>query len=384
MKESTKKLVIFGAGKIGRSFIGQVFSRSGYEVVLVDINHELIRLLNKEKCYRVIIKSSTVNETLVIQNIRGVHLGEEDEVVAELADASLAAVSVGQQGLPAALPLMARSLLTRRLQYGEWPLDIIIAENMRNADAYVSAELKKSLPADYPLDTLVGLVETSIGKMVPIMTHKDLEEDPLQVFAEPYNTLIVSKKGFKNPVPVVADLAPKDNIKAWVDRKLFIHNLGHATAAYLGYGKNPAWVYLAEALQDLEIQHLTRQTMLQSADILRALYPGEFTSTQLEEHIDDLLTRFQNKALGDTIFRVGCDLYRKLSPEDRLVAPIRAAVKFNKPYDLIVNALKYAISFRATDENGKFYPADEQFFREAEKGVDHVISQICRLRGIAV
>ena len=62
-------------------------------------------------------------------------------------------------------------------------------------------ELGRYLPHDYPLNELVGLVETSIGKMVPIMSQKDLEEDPLQVFAEPYNTLIVSKKGFKNPIP---------------------------------------------------------------------------------------------------------------------------------------------------------------------------------------
>jgi mannitol-1-phosphate 5-dehydrogenase len=165
--------------------------------------------------------------------------------------------------------------------------------------------------------------------------------------------------------------------------KKTISNLGHATAAYLGYGKTPAWVYLAEALQDPEIQHITRQTMLQSADILMALYPGEFTRAQLEEHIDDLLTRFQNKALGDTIFRVGCDLYRKLSPEDRLVAPIQAVVKLNKPYDLILSALKSAVSFRALDENGKCHPADEQFFREAEKGLAFVVNYICRLQGIA-
>ncbi|NJK84846.1 MAG: hypothetical protein HC906_01560 [Bacteroidales bacterium] len=80
----------------------------------------------------------------------------------------------------------------------------------------------------------MGLVETSIGKMVPIMTSKDIEEDLLQVFAEPYNTLILDKNGFKNPIPDIRGLAPKVNMKAWVDRKSFIHNLGHAVAAYIG------------------------------------------------------------------------------------------------------------------------------------------------------
>jgi mannitol-1-phosphate 5-dehydrogenase len=374
-----KKLVLFGAGKIGRSFIGQVFSRSGYEVIFVDIDKDLINLLNKKRFYRVIIKSKAEDETLVIGNIRGIQLTDEDLVVKELSGASLAAVSVGQQGLPSAIPIIARSLQVRWQNQGEWPLDIIIAENMRNADQYIEAELIKLLPVGFPIKPMLGLVETSIGKMVPIMTRKDIKEDPLQVFAEPYNSLIVAKNGFKNGVPNVKDLAPKENIKAWVDRKLFIHNLGHATAAYLGFQKNPGWKFIYEALADSEVYESTQQTMLQSADILMGLYPGEFTFSQLEEHIYDLLERFQNKALGDTIFRVGCDLYRKLSPEDRLVAPINAAISLDKQYDKIYRVLEAAVSFRATDENGKFLPADERFFQETGKGIGYILEKICML-----
>jgi mannitol-1-phosphate 5-dehydrogenase len=374
-----KKLVLFGAGKIGRSFIGQVFSRSGYEVVFIDINKQLIALLNERGQYKVVIKSSQGDEIIPVLHVKGVHLGDSENVIAELAGASLAALSVGQQGLPSAIPLIAKALVQRRIIYGEWPLDIIIAENMRNSDQYVAGELKKALPSDYPLDGLVGLVETSIGKMVPIMSQRDLEADPLQVFAESYNSLIVAKHGFKNPVPDVEFLSPKENIKAWVDRKLFIHNLGHATAAYLGFRKNPAWIYIYEALEDPLIMEATRQTMLQSADILMALYPGEFTVSQLETHVDDLLQRFKNKALGDTIFRVGCDLYRKLSPEDRLVAPLKTAIRYGKPYDRIMESLVAALSFRAGDEIGKYFPADERFFQEAENGIEYILDKICKL-----
>jgi mannitol-1-phosphate 5-dehydrogenase len=373
------KLVLFGAGKIGRSFIGQVFSRSGYEVVFIDINQQLIDNLNKSGQYKVIIKSPKGDETIQVTHVRGIHLSETEKVIAELADASIAALSVGQQGLSAALPIIARALLLRRQRHGDWPLDIIIAENMRNADEFISDELIRLLPLDYPVSTLVGLVETSIGKMVPIMSQRDMEEDPLQIFAESYNSLIVAKNGFKNSVPDVSDLAPKENIKAWVDRKLFIHNLGHATAAYLGFQKNPGWVYLEEALNDPQIYDATRQTMLQSADLLVSLYPGEFTHHQLEDHIDDLLERFKNKALGDTIFRVGCDLFRKLSPEDRLVTPVKTAIKLNQPYDRILKALVAGISFRARDENGKHHPSDELFFVEAEKGVNYILQNICKL-----
>lgn len=374
-----KKIVLFGAGKIGRSFIGHVFSRSGYEVVFIDINQQLLDLLNERKQYNVVIKSNKGDEVIRVTNVRGIHLNDTEAVINETADASLATLSVGQQGMPAALPLIAKSLLLRQQKHGKWPLDIIIAENMRNADVYIKTELINLLLGDYPVDDLVGLVETSIGKMVPIMSKKDLGTDPLQIFAEPYNSLIVAKNAFKNPIPEVEFLAPKENIKAWVDRKLFIHNLGHATAAYLGYQNNPQSIYIYEALSDNGVLNAARETMLQSANVLMALYPGEFTFTQLEAHIDDLLDRFQNKALGDTIFRVGCDLYRKLGPEDRLAGPLNAAIKVGLPYGCILNAVKAALNFRAADENGKHFPADEQFFVDAGKGLDHILKNICKL-----
>ncbi|MFA7141626.1 MAG: NAD-binding protein [Proteiniphilum sp.] len=374
-----KKIVVFGAGKIGRSFIGQVFNRSGYEVVFVDINKRLIDLMNRERHYRVIIKDGDNEETLQIHDVKGVCLDDEKKVIAELKEAGIVSLSVGQLGLQSAIPIIARALIERRIEYGDVPLDIIIAENMRNADTYIREELRKYLPEDYPLNQLVGLIETSIGKMVPIMTHEDIAEDPLQVFAEPYNRLIVAKNSFKNPIPDVAFLAPKENIKAWVDRKLFIHNLGHATAAYLGYQTHPDAVYISEVLDDEKLLRDVRQTMLQAADILQALYPDEFTHQQLEEHIDDLLHRFRNRSLGDTLFRVGCDLYRKLSPEDRLVAPLRAALNLNKPYLLILNAIEAGISFRGKDQNGNYYPSDKIFFEEAKKGNRHILEKVCQL-----
>jgi mannitol-1-phosphate 5-dehydrogenase len=375
-----RKIVIFGAGKIGRSFIGQLFSRAGFEVVFVDIDPGLINELNRRNEYRVIIKSEAGDQILPVKNVRGILFEDSENLIREMAGTSLLALSVGQQGLPKAIPLIAKALVERRRLLGDEPIDFIIAENMRDSDLILKKELSRYLPKDYPFDPLVGLAETSIGKMVPIMSQKDIQEDPLQVFAEPYNTLIVARRAFKNPVPQIDGLEAKDNIKAWVDRKLFIHNLGHATAAYLGFREHPGSVFIYQVLDDPGILEATRRTMLQSADILMALYPGEFTGSQLIGHIDDLLFRFRNKALGDTVFRVGCDLYRKLGPSDRLIAPIKAAIQLNKPFDLILASLHAALSFRARDEQGKFLPADERFFAELSKGKSHILKHVCKLR----
>jgi mannitol-1-phosphate 5-dehydrogenase len=105
------------------------------------------------------------------------------------------------------------------------------------------------------------------------MTPEDMGGDILKVFAEPYNTLILDKKAFINKLPDVSGVAPIDNIKAWVDRKLFIHNFGHASAAYVGHLHDPSLVFLYEVLQMKEVYRLTRAAMLQAAHILQKLYP---------------------------------------------------------------------------------------------------------------
>src|SRR5690606_1049110 len=111
-----KKLVLIGAGKIGRSFIGQLFSRSGYSVVFVEVYKPLVDALNERQRYNVVIKDKTdqINE---INNVRAVLASETDKVIDEIASANICAVSTGQQGLQSIFPILAEGLLTRHRLY---------------------------------------------------------------------------------------------------------------------------------------------------------------------------------------------------------------------------------------------------------------------------
>jgi len=355
-----KKIVIFGAGKIGRSFIGQLFGRSGYRIVFIDVDPVVISLLNERNSYRVVIKGEK-EEEITVRQVRAISALDKQSVIDAVSTAGIAAVSVGKNALEKVLPVIASGLAMRYKDHPDKPLDIILAENMRSAADFTREQLIRNLAAGFPVDSYVGLIETSIGKMVPIMPLAEVEKDPLVVFAEPYNTLILDGKGFKSPIPDVKGLAPKNNIKAWVDRKAFIHNLGHATAAYYGYFEHPEAIYMYEVLDDEKIFKFTRSVMLQSAAILRVVYPGDYTQDELEEHIDDLLYRFRNKVLQDTIFRVGQDLPRKLGSDDRFMGSIHLALNNDMPYDLIIKAMSYGFFFRAHDEEGNFFPADRAF-----------------------
>lgn len=368
---------MFGAGKIGRSFIGQLFSLGGYEVVFIDINKPVIDELNLRHGYNIVIKGE-VESIIPIQNVRGVFVSDVEKVSEEVASARIVAVSVGSTHLNSIIPAIAKGLIKRFEETAALPLDIIIAENMRNASDFMYNELKHLLPEDFQLNDRVGLIETSIGKMVPIIEQKDIDSDILQVFAEPYNTLILDKLAFKNPIPEIEGLAPKDNMKAWVDRKLFIHNLGHSSAAYLGFLTHPTSTYLYEVLADKMLRETVRNTMLQAADILLKKYPKEFTIESLTDHVDDLLSRFENKTLGDTLFRVGCDLQRKLGAEDRLAGAIHLARELRLPYDLILGSLVCALHFRATDEFGNMLLTDQEFITTYKNRIEDMLFTVCR------
>jgi mannitol-1-phosphate 5-dehydrogenase len=237
---------------------------------------------------------------------------------------------------------------------------------MRDAAKFVREALRPCLPGTFPLDRLVGLVETSIGKMVPIMPLTELEKDPLMVFAEPYNYLILDQKGFRTTIPAVPGLSPKANIKAWVDRKAFIHNLGHASAAYYGHFIHPEMVYMYEVLDNPEVFAFTRAVMLQSAAVLVKYYPDDLSMEDLILHTDNLILRFRNRALKDTVYRVGQDLTRKLSEGDRFMGAIRLAIETGMPFDLILNAMSYGFFFRAVDEEGRATPSDTAFLEHLE------------------
>ena len=360
------KIVIFGAGKIGRSFIGQLFGCSGYKVVFVEIDPAMVTMLNQHGNYRVVIKDEK-DEEIIVPNVQAISALDNDKVVDAVSTAGILAVSIGKNALGKVLPVIAAGLIQRYNNHPGIPLDIIIAENMRSASDFVKGLLMKDLPFGFPVESLIGLIETSIGKMVPIIPRTELDKDPLVVFAESYNTLILDGKGFKSPIPDVKGLAPKDNIKAWVDRKAFIHNLGHATAAYYGYYRHPEAVYMYEVLDDIEVLRFTREVMIQSANILKAAYPLDFTITDLENHIDDLITRFRNKALQDTLFRVGNDIVRKLGSDDRFMGSIHLAIKHQLPIDRILKAMSYGLFFKAKDEEANLFPSDITFLEALSK-----------------
>jgi mannitol-1-phosphate 5-dehydrogenase len=372
------RLVQFGAGNIGRAFIGQLFAQAGWGVAFVDIDRDLVAALNRARSYVVEIRDEPPGR-IEVSNVRAIDARDRHLVAEEVATADIAATAVGPHALDSIYPLIAAGLVRRRELRGG-PLDILICENLHQAADVVRAGLAPHLPEDFDLDADVGLVETSIGKMVPLISDAERRRDPLTVYAEAFNTLIVDGRAFKRAAPVVPGLDPKDNMAAYVERKLFIHNLGHAAAAYIGFVAHPERAYLWEALEQPRLEDIARAAMWESGNALIAAYPAEFDRRNQGEHIEDLLTRFRNRRLGDTVYRVGRDLYRKLGPADRVIGALRLQMRHNVEPRATAAALAAALLFDAADDAGRKLEDDERFAAAVDDlGPRAVLADVCGL-----
>jgi mannitol-1-phosphate 5-dehydrogenase len=374
-----KKLVQFGAGNIGRSFIGPLFSRASYEVVFIEIDCAIVRALNERRSYEVEIRDDR-SEKWSIGNVRAVDARDKEKTAEEVAGADCLGSAVGKNVLASIVPSIAKGLELRFLRMGQRPVDLIICENILEGAQFLRDEFRKILPADFPLDEMLGLVETSIGKMVPIMSAKDREKDPLLVYAEAYNTLILDRKAFRARIPDVPGLDAKDNMKAYVERKSYMHNLGHAMLAYMEGVLKKGYTFTWEVVRDSELRDIAQAAMWESGRALIQAYPDEFHEDNQEEHIENLLQRFGNVHLGDTVYRVGRDLQRKLKRDDRLIGAMRFDLAHGIEPEVTAQGAAAACFFRKTDENGRLFGGDEDFRRVIfPKGLDYILCYVCGL-----
>lgn len=312
------KAVIFGAGNIGRGFIAPLFSLDGWDVTFVDVQEPVVERINAEGKYPLSIVSNDKTEVITIEHVRAVNGNDKDAAVAAIAEADVCATCVGAKAIKYILPNFSAGVKVRAAK-GKYT-NLLICENLMDADLYVRGLLSDMLTPE-ELET-VGLIETSVGRMVP--KAKGESADPLAISVEEYGVLPVDKAAIKGEWQEVKNIVPFTPFHYYVDRKLFIHNMGHAVCAYLGKTVFDC-EYIYEAVGHPCIRLIAEDAMVESAMALTKKYGVPFEP--IMKHIWDLLTRFCNRALGDTCERVGADIPRKLAHDDRLIGAARCALE---------------------------------------------------------
>ncbi|HOT51744.1 MAG TPA: mannitol-1-phosphate 5-dehydrogenase, partial [Candidatus Hydrogenedentes bacterium] len=369
-----KQAVQFGAGNIGRGFLGQLFFESGYRTTFVDVVPEVVEGLRARGAYPLRIVGDDPRE-LTISNVTAVSSLDMNAVAEALSEADIAATAVGVNVLPRIAPALAAGIARRFARTDAPPLNIIVCENLIDAGPFLREHVRTHLDARFhdALDEKVGFVEASIGRMVPIMTPEQRAEDPLRVCVEAYCDLPVDANGFRGPIPPLAHMMPRPNFKAYVERKLFVHNAGHATTAYLGYLRGHEYIW--QAIADPPIRTEADAAMAETCAALSAKHGMPLG--ELQAHWTDLIERFQNKALGDQILRVAADPIRKLGPKDRLIGAALMCLEQGVEPSHVAFAAAAAMLYDPPHDAAACRLQDIR----AQGGLDAVLNQVCQIPG---
>ena len=342
------KAVMYGAGNIGRGFIAQLFNLSGYETVFVDVNKDVINTLNLDGKYPLFITDKGEYIKTEVTNVSCCDGSDLEAVAREIAEADIMATAVGVN----ILKFIAKPIsegVKARMKSGKGPLDIIICENKIDANIYLHDLIAEYLSDEEKayFDSNFGFVEASIGRMVPKTPESISAEFPMAVCVEKFCTLPVDKDAFKGEIPDIKNMLPYAPFELFIQRKLYMHNMSHALTAYLG--KLKGFEYIWEAAADMRIRFIAFGALTESAQSLSKEHNADIAS--LTEHSFDLLSRYDNKLLGDTVARVGNDTKRKLSPVDRLPGAIKLACKLGLPCDYMVIGLAAGLLFDCDDSS---------------------------------
>jgi mannitol-1-phosphate 5-dehydrogenase len=361
----------FGAGNIGRGFVGLILHRAGYEVVFADVVDELIDGLKRTPSYRVKEVGLESREE-VVDNYRAVNSRrDEPAVVDEIASADIVTTAVGPTVLKFIAPVIAAGL--RKRPGGAAPVAVMACENAVNATDVLAGHIREQVPdAEWPAVTArTVFANTAVDRIVPAQSG----QDGLDVTVETYFEWAIERPPFGGQEPSIPDATWVDNLAPYIERKLFTVNTGHATTAYHGFARGIS--KLSDALADDAVRAAVEGVLAETKQLLVAKHG--FPAEAQQAYVDKILQRFANPYLPDTVDRVGRQPLRKLSRSERLIGPaaelaergirpqyllatVDAALSFDVPQDPesveLQHLLKTLPAAEATERITGLTPAD--------------------------
>ncbi len=362
-----KKAVQFGAGNIGRGFIGALLSQAGYQVTFADVAEPVIDKINADKTYTVHVMDVQC-EDQSITGIRGVN-STKPEAIQAIAEAELVTTAVGLVILPRIAPAIAAAIEKRRADGMKEPMNIIACENAIRATSQLKEAVYGALSEEGKAyaDEYVGFPDCAVDRIVPPVKSENF----IDVVVESYYEWDVERSGFQGEIPEIPGMSLVDDLMAYIERKLFTLNTGHCITAYLG--KLRGLPTIDKAIADPDVFATVYAAMQESGAGL--IKKHGFDAEKHAAYIDKIIGRFKNPYLQDDVTRVGREPLRKLSPTDRLIKPLTTAAGYGLPVGHLITGVGAALQY----DNPEDKQSVELQAKIAEKGVRAAAAEVTGL-----
>ena len=338
------KALHFGAGNIGRGFIGKLLADAGIRLTFADVNQVVLDAINARHQYPVHVVGEHA-QTEIVEGVNAVN-STSDDVISLVAEVDIVTTAVGPQILERIAGGIAKGLAKRCDNANSRPLNIIACENMVRGTTQLKGHVLNALPEQYHawVEEHVGFVDSAVDRIVPPSDAGS--SDPLEVTVETFSEWIVDKTQFKGPPPAIPGMELTDNLMAFVERKLFTLNTGHAITAYLG--QLAGHQTIREAILDPQVRGVVKGAMEESGAVLIKRYG--FEAEKHAAYIQKILSRFENPYLKDDVERVGRQPLRKLSAGDRLIKPTLGTLEYHLPNENLVTGIAAALHYRSDQD----------------------------------
>ncbi|MGX6961770.1 mannitol-1-phosphate 5-dehydrogenase [Vagococcus xieshaowenii] len=335
-----KKAVHFGAGNIGRGFIGEVLSKNNYQITFVDINETIIDALATRGNYQIELASDD-KAIIEVNHVTGLNNGKEPEAVVEaVAEADIVTTAIGPNILPYIAELIAKGLIARKAQSINDPIDIIACENMIGGSKFLQSEVEKYLDSemkDY-LSTYVGFPNAAVDRIVPNQSH----EDALFVSVEPFREWVIDESMSKNAQDKLEGVIYVEDLEPYIERKLFSVNTGHATVAYTGAFLG--YKTIDEAMKDDRVLKQIQQVLTETGSLL--IDKWQFDQEAHHQYTQKIIHRFENANISDDITRVARTPIRKLGYDERFIRPIRELASRGLNFDYLAKTVQMILDYK--------------------------------------
>lgn len=330
------KAVHFGAGNIGRGFVGLLLHEGGYELVFSDVAAPLVDAINAVDSYTVHEVGDGGRDT-VVTGFRAINSAENaQEVVDEIASANVVTTAVGPTILKFVAPHIVAGLALR--DPSSPPLQIMACENAINATDLLRDEMKTVAGEAWEaLTARAVFANTAVDRIVPAQP----EGAGVDVTVEPFYEWAIERPPFGDVPPNIPGAHFVDDLAPYIERKLFTVNTGHATTAY--FGARAGIDTIAAALSEPAIAAGVAAALEETSALLAAKHGLD--PAELAQYRSTILGRFRNAALPDTVWRVGRQPLRKLSRHERFVGPAAEAAERGLSVDGLVEAMRAALAF---------------------------------------
>lgn len=335
----------FGAGNIGRGFIGELLNKSNYHITFVDINEGVVNALKSRDTYKINILDENI-EISTITNFDALNIASEKEFIYEkINEVELITTSIGPNVLPIIAKDIAEGLKRKVAENNTKLLDIIACENMIEGSTFLKNEIFKYLNNEEQnfVNDFVGFPNSAVDRIVPAQKHDDV----LLVEVERFCEWVIEKDKIK----VVANknivgVHYVDDLNPFIERKLFTVNTGHAALSYIS---NYLGIeYVSEGAKDPHVREDFIAVLEETSALL--VEKWGFDVNDMKAYREKTIKRFENPRIVDNVSRICRTPIRKLGYNERFIKPIREAHERGLKYSALVKACAYILTFHSQDD----------------------------------